>query len=95
MAKVTITFMDMEDGVSLVVESEPPFPEKDEKAEVGLTDAQQMALSMTMMFDQQMQDAEQEQTKSCSHNNGCEGKHKKEGTCPRHKTTPPDECCNH
>lgn len=94
MAKVTITFQDMEDGVSLVVESDPPFPEKQGDSMEGLSDAQQMALSMTMMFDQQMQDAEQEQN-SCTRTDSCGGKHKKEGKCPRHQNTPPDECCQH
>ena len=91
MAKVTITFQDMEDGVSLQVESDPPFPEKMNENAAELTDAQQMALSMTMMFDQQMQDSEDHH----HHKSSCGGKHKKEGVCPRHNTTPSDECCQH
>lgn len=96
MAKVTITFQDMEDGVSLQVESDPPFPEKVNESVEELSDAQQMALSMTMMFDQQMQGTEEEHHQhQCTGGGGCGGKHKKEGVCPRHNTTPPDKCCQH
>jgi len=59
MAKVTITFEDKNEGVSVEVQSDPPFPEKMEENAMELTDAQQMALSLTMMFDQQMQEENQ------------------------------------
>jgi len=52
MAKVTVTFEDIEEGVSVNVESDPPFPgpaaSKEEKE--SLTDAQQMGLRMTHLL---------------------------------------------
>jgi len=101
MAKVTITFEDMEEGVSLLVESEPPLPEEIDEDTSNLTDAQQMALSMAMMFDQQMKSfedeiSEEKQSKGCcAKETGCGEQHKKQGECPKHKETPPEECCQH
>ena len=101
MAKVTITFEDMEEGVSLLVESDPPLPEEIDEDTSNLTDAQQMALSMAMMFDQQMKSfedeiSEEKQSKGrCAKKKGCGEQHKKQGECPRHKDTPPEECCQY
>jgi hypothetical protein len=61
MAKVTITFEDMEEGVTVAVESDPPLPENIQEEAENLTDAQQMALSMAMMFDNQMQEEHEQQ----------------------------------
>ena len=67
MAKVTITFEDMEEGVTVAVESDPPLPENIQEEAENLTDAQQMALSMAMMFDNQMQEEyEQQPVKKCT-----------------------------
>jgi hypothetical protein len=54
-----------------------------------------MALSMAMMFDNQMQEEYEQQPvkKCCGSNSKCDEKHKKEGVCPRHKDTPPEQCC--
>jgi hypothetical protein len=95
MAKVTITFEDMEEGVTVAVESDPPLPENIQEEAENLTDAQQMALSMAMMFDNQMQEEyeQQPEKKCCGSNSKCDEKHKKEGVCPRHKDTPPEQCC--
>jgi len=81
MAKVTITFEDMNEGVSVEVQSDPPFPEKMEENAMELTDAQQMALSMTMMFDQQMNDENPTQEQEQPVKNKCCGG----GKCHRPK----------
>lgn len=83
MAKVTITFEDLNEGVSVEVQSDPPFPEKMEENATDLTDAQQMALSMTMMFDQQMQqdEVQVEPTKhKCCGGGKCLNPHKTQKT---------------
>jgi hypothetical protein len=84
MAKVTITFEDMNEGVSVEVQSDPPFPEKTEENAMQLTDAQQMALSMTMMFDQEMQEENQntQDSEETVKNKCCGG-----GKCQRPKQT--------
>lgn len=86
MAKVTISFEDLEDGVSLTVQSDPPFPEKVENETFSpdhvseLTDAQQMALHMTMMFDQEMKNDKEHQHAhehhKCCGRGGCGNKEK-------------------
>ena len=98
MAKVTITFEDMDDGVSLTVQSDPPFPEKGENEALAaeqvsaLSDAQQMALHMTMLFDQQMQGEEEQQTAhehhKCCGRGGCGKKQASESKAE-------DQACEH
>ena len=56
MAKVTLVFEDIDDGVSLTVESDPSLPENISDEGNELTDAQKMAISMAMIFDQQMKE---------------------------------------
>lgn len=62
MAKVTVTFEDVEDGVAVKVESDPPFGPPDGLAD--LTEAQQMGIQMTQML------AEQSAGDCCEHG-GC------------------------
>lgn len=84
MAKVTLTFEDMEDGVSLVVASDPSLPEKISDDGAELTDAQKMAISMAVMFDAQMNETEE------NHD------HSNSGHCTRHEHNHGDsrkKCC--
>jgi len=52
MAKITVTFEDIEEGVAVKVESEPAFPgpAASQEEQDALTDAQQMGLRMTKML---------------------------------------------
>ena len=56
MAKVTVTFEDIEEGVSVKVESEPAFPGPDAPQELqdSLTQAQQMGLRMTQLLTEEV-----------------------------------------
>lgn len=56
MAKVTITFEDIDEGVRVNIESEPGFPGPAASQEVqdSLTDAQQMGLRMTHLLTEEM-----------------------------------------
>jgi hypothetical protein len=65
MAKVTMTFEDMEEGVVLSIDSDPSLPENLNEDTEGLTDAQKMALSMAMMFDKMMNEDDEPEQKSC------------------------------
>lgn len=52
MAKITVTFEDVEEGVSVKVESDPPFPGPVASQEEldSLTEAQEMGLRMTQVL---------------------------------------------
>ena len=106
MATVTIIFRDEnvgEEGVHVELRSDPAYPEKHENC----TEAQRMAYGLLHMLDEHMKSAENAEKcpvmhahhhsdkKSCDDREGCSGKHKKEGTCAKHKDTPPDKCCQH
>jgi hypothetical protein len=56
MAKVTVIFEDIDEGVSVKVESEPGFPGPAASPEEknSLTDAQQMGLRMTHLLTEEM-----------------------------------------
>jgi len=107
MATVTILFRDEmvnDEGVHVELRSDPPYPEKHDDC----TEAQRMAFGLLHMLDEHMKSAENAEskcpvvknlqhnhTKDCDGNGGCGGKHEKEGTCAKHKDTPPDKCCQH
>jgi len=59
MAKVTITFEDIDDGVRVKAESEPPFPGPAAQDQT-LTEAQEMGIRMTQMLTEELQRQEQE-----------------------------------
>lgn len=56
MATVTVTFQDVNDGVSVKVVSNPPFPGPDATPEQqeALTDAQHMGLQMTELLTERL-----------------------------------------
>lgn len=70
MAKVTVTFEDIDEGVSVKVESDPAFPgpAASQEEQDSLTDAQQMGLRMTHLLTEEM--ASQE-----GHHHECHDEH--------------------
>lgn len=81
MAKVTMTFEDMEEGVVLSIDSDPSLPENLNEDTDGLTDAQKMALSMTMMFDKMMNEDDEQEQKSCPFSHQAEAEKPKKKSC--------------
>lgn len=69
MAKVTVTFEDLDEGVSVRIESDPIFPELNAQTFNNLTEAQQMGLTMSRMLTEQL--AEMEEHENAGH--GCCG----------------------
>ena len=72
MAKVTVTFEDVDEGVSVRIESDPAFPgpaATDEQKD-ALTDAQHMGLQMTELLTQKLS----EQHEHC-HDEHCTHEH--------------------
>ena len=72
MATVTVTFQDVDEGVSVRVESDPAFPGPAATVEEqnALTDAQQMGLRMTQLLTEelnQQQHAEHCHDENCTH----------------------------
>lgn len=69
MAKVTVTFEDIEGGVNVQVVSDPPFGENPtEMNPENLTDAQQMGIQMTQLL---AEAHAQESSNCCNHGCGC------------------------
>lgn len=68
MAKVTVTFEDINEGVSVQVESDPPFPgpAASQEQKDSLTDAQQMGIRMTHLLTEEMA-ALHQCSEGCSH----------------------------
>lgn len=56
MAKVTVTFEDIEEGVSVRVESNPPFPNPahPDANSPDLTEAQHMGIHMTQLLTERL-----------------------------------------
>lgn len=56
MAKVTITFEDMDDGVQVKIESDPSFPgpAATPEQQEAMTDAQQMGIRMTELLTEEL-----------------------------------------
>lgn len=71
MAKVTVTFEDIDEGVGVKVESDPAFPgpAASQEEQDGLTDAQQMGLRMTHLLTEEMasQEGHHEHDEHCNH----------------------------
>jgi hypothetical protein len=71
MAKATVFFEDVQEGVSVRVESDPGFPGPDatEEEKNALTDAQKMCLRLTEILTEEMvQDHVHDE--NCNHNIG-------------------------
>jgi len=79
MAKVTITFEDIDEGVRVNIESEPGFPgpAASQEEQDSLTDAQQMGLRMTHLLTEEM--ASQE-----GHHHEHDDDHEHDEHCTRH-----------
>jgi hypothetical protein len=62
MAKVTVTFEDVEEGISVKVESDPPFPgpAATQEEQDNLTDAQHMGLRMTHQLTAELHENDEE-----------------------------------
>lgn len=69
MAKVTVTFEDIEDGVSVKVVSDPAFPGPDATPEEqdALTDAQHMGMRMTELLTEQADSEHHCHDEHCTH----------------------------
>jgi len=99
LATITITLTDVEDGVTVKLDSDPSV--NWEELPDDATDAHRMAISMLRLYEhahdeaEKMHEAMQEQSKEgcCDSTSGCGAKHQKEGACARHKHTHPEECC--
>ena len=74
MAKIIVTFEDVEEGVSVKIESDPPFPGPDASQEEqdSLTDAQDMGLRMTQLLTEEIQSLHNHDCldKLCPHDHG-------------------------
>ena len=81
MAKVTMTFEDMEEGVVLSIDSDPSLPKDLSEDTDGLTDAQKMALSMTMMFDKMFNEDDEPEQKVCPFSHQAEAEKPKKKSC--------------
>lgn len=99
MATITITLTDVEDGVTVKLDSDVQVDW--EQLPETATDAHRMAISMLRLYEHAHDEAEKmheamTESKGCCHGKGeCGGEHKKEGVCPRHKDTSPEDCCQH
>lgn len=74
MAKVTITFEDIDEGVRVNVESEPGFPGPANQEEAEFTDAQQMGLRMVDLLNDEVasQNHDHDHDEHCTHEH-CHG----------------------
>lgn len=84
MAKVTITFEDIEEGVSVRIESDPIFPELNAQTFNNLTEAQQMGLRMSRMLSEELAEIEEHENAGkgcCGGEAGVEGEDGCSGHC--------------
>lgn len=93
MATVTITLTDVEDGVTVKLDSDVTVDW--ENLAEDATDAQRMAVSMLRLYEHAHDTAEKMQAEgACDGNGGCGSGGG--GHCTRHKHTDPEDCCqNH
>lgn len=84
-------FEDCDDGVSLSITSDPPFPERENlsRQDEDLTEAQHLALAMA----HKMNEVAQEQDDSHQGHPKCRRHTESDGACSRHKDTEPHKCC--
>jgi hypothetical protein len=108
LAKVTLTFEDCEQGISLTIDSDPPLPHRDNLSsqDTDLTEAQHAALSMVQMMNQVhgMEEASEEPTveevaeavqkpKKCCGGGGCSKSPKPQEKHACQRHVNPDEAC--
>lgn len=89
-----MVFEDCEDGVSLEITSDPPFPHRSNlsREDTDLSEAQHMALSLA----HKMNEMAQEEDDTHTGHPQCQRHKNHEGDCSRHHETEPHNCCkNH
>lgn len=91
MAKVTITFEDLEEGVSVKMESDPPFsgPGLGE----NFTQAQHMAVHLTEIMSEEYSEEEHVHGPGCSHDHDhdCGHDHDKDNEIPGENPVQPNQ----
>lgn len=97
MAKVTLVFEDCEDGVSVSLTSDPPFPHRDDfsSQDPDLSDAQHMALGVVHHMERKAQEVSEETSQEHQGKHQCQRDQKPEGKCCRKKDAQSENCCEH
>lgn len=102
MAKVTLVFEDCEDGVSVSMISDPPFPHRVDfsSQDPDLSDAQHMAMGVVDHLERKAQEKSESTTEGhkCSHSHGkhqCQKDQNPDGKCCRKQDAQSENCCEH